>query len=242
MHLVDSWRLEISVRNERNPPSTAKDSADGEAQHGLVSSGEFGSALGTILADSVHGSVSWSHWEQTPTGEAAVFSYSVPRSASHFEVVGNNPLLDQGVPSAMNVQSRTGTPSIFMQPTYTKTSIINAKPGYHGSLWVDPSTGAVLRLTIEADLEPGDPFKRAEINVEYGPVEIGGSSFICPVRSLAYSIPVPGAQAASGNVATQSLNETLFTGYHRFAATTKILTDSAASGSGEPASGESKPQ
>ena len=68
IHLVDISSLEVSVCNEQNPQSALEGSTSGQAQIGLVSSGEFGSALGMILADIVEGNLSWSHWEQTSAG------------------------------------------------------------------------------------------------------------------------------------------------------------------------------
>ena len=68
--------------------------------------------------------------------------------------------------------------------------------------------------------------------VQYGPVQIGESEFICPVRSLALFIAVNGASLdpltrMPGDAPTEWLNESLFTGYHRFAATTRIVKDTA---------------
>ena len=74
-------------------------------------------------------------------------------------------------------------------------------------------------------MKNSEPFRRAAILVEYGPVQIADGTFICPVRSLALSIAAFNAQASSGDAPTQWLNETLFTGYHRFAGTTRVLTD-----------------
>ena len=42
-----------------------------------------------ILSDMVNGKVVWSHWEQTPTGQVTVFHYSVPSSASQFEIINS---------------------------------------------------------------------------------------------------------------------------------------------------------
>ncbi|HEY5213260.1 MAG TPA: hypothetical protein VIJ38_09585 [Acidobacteriaceae bacterium] len=50
--------------------------------------------------------------------------------------------------------------------------------GYHGEISIDPKQGSILRLTVEADLTPSDPILMADIMVEYGPVEIGGSACI----------------------------------------------------------------
>ena len=68
--------------------------------------------------------------------------------------------------------------------------------------------------------------------VQYGPVQIGASEFICPVRSLALFVAVSGANLdpltrMPGDAPTQWLNESLFAGYHRFAATTRIVKDTA---------------
>ena len=92
--------------------------------------------------------------------------------------------------------SRTRSGDVLLNPTNNSstTSTVRARPGYHGSLWLDPATGTILRVTIEGELKLGDPFLRADMLVEYGEVEIGGSKFICPVRSLAFSILVNGAQ------------------------------------------------
>ena len=239
MHLVDTSRFEASIRNEPHPQSTDEGSADSRDQSGLTSSGEFGSTLGMILTDTAKGEVRWGHWEQTTTGLAAVFSYSVPRSASHYEVVGAVPQisLNNAVPPPMTSRTRSG--DVLLNPTNNSstTSTVRARPGYHGSLWLDPATGTILRVTIEGELKLGDPFLRADMLVEYGEVEIGGSKFICPVRSLAFSILVNGAQANSDDGATHSLNETMFTGYHRFAATARVLPGTAAQSSEEPARG-----
>jgi len=111
----------------------------------------------------------------------------------------------------------------------SNTSIIRNKPGYHGSLWVDPATGTVLCITIESEAKDGAPFGRAAILVRCGPVQISGSSFICPVRSVAISRAFTDIQTQLGDdVPTQWLNETLFTQYRRFGSTIRVLPDGAA--------------
>ncbi len=72
------------------------------------------------------------------------------------------------------------------------------------------------------------PFRRAAILVEYGPVEIAGARFICPIRSLALSESLPNTQSLSGNAATEWLNETLFTDYQRFASSARITEQAEA--------------
>jgi VWFA-related protein len=189
-----------------------------------------------ILSDMVNGKVAWSHWEQAPTGQVAVFRYSVPSSASHFEVINS--------PQRQTSLEGTATPSVGSRRVSgietkpsgggSNPSTFLSRPGYHGSLWLDPVTGAILRITMDADTKGSGQFKRAAIMVQYGPVQIGESEFICPLRSLALFIAVTGASLdllthTPGDAPTQWLNESLFTGYHRFAATTRILKDTATS-------------
>jgi hypothetical protein len=228
LHLVGKSSRETSLRDERENQPPAQGSAVWQAQIGLTTQGEFGSTLSMIMADTAQGKISWSHWEETAAGTAAVFQYSVPKSASHFELIGSHqsqPNLEGvATPSAGN----RGIAGVRVQAAdvgSTGASIIRSKPGYHGSLWLDPATGTILRITIEADAKDSSPFRRAAVLVEYGPVQIGDGQFICPVRSLALSSAEPDARAATNDEPTQWLNETLFTGYHRFVATTRILTD-----------------
>jgi hypothetical protein len=54
---------------------------------------------------------------------------------------------------------------------------------YHGELTLNPANGTILRMTLIADLEKGAEIAEAELMVEYGPVELGGKKYFCPVRS-----------------------------------------------------------
>jgi hypothetical protein len=226
IHLVDRSSREISVFGERGDPNSAKGSAVWQQRNGLVSWGEFGSVLAMILSDAVNGKVSWSHWENTAMGHSAVFDYSVPKLVSHFEVVSSE-RRESSVEGFATPRSGSRVSSIGARPNNDSSSVatMHASRGYHGSVWLDPATGTILRITIQADSKGSSEFQRADILVEYGAVEIGGSSFICPVRSLAFSKTQISAEASTGDAASEWLNETLFTGYHRFASTTRIVTD-----------------
>jgi hypothetical protein len=229
LHQVDTSSREISVRDERENQPPAQGSAVWKQQIGLVSGGEFGTTLGMILTDTLEGKVAWSRWEQSPNGMVAVFQYSAPSSASHFEVIGaiQRQAAVQG--SATSTGGPRGILGIGAQPNDNpaRISTVRIRPGYHGSIWLDPATGTVLRITMEAEMKDSVPFQRAAILVQYGPVTIGDRSFICPVRSLAFSVAPNDATTLEGNTPTEWLNETLFTGYHRFAATTRLIPGDA---------------
>jgi VWFA-related protein len=232
VHLVNTSSQEISVFEERTNESTTAAPIKQE-QSGLISGGEFGSTLSMILTDTVKGKVNWSHWEQGTAGPVAVFHYSVPSSASHFEVINSVPRQSslEGT-STPGVGSRQGSGITLKSNGGSNTATFLTRPGYHGSLWVDPGSGTILRATMEAETKGSSQFKRAAILVEYGPVQIGESEFICPVRSLALSVAVDGANLdpltrMPGNAPTQWLNESQFTGYHRFGTTARMVKDGA---------------
>ena len=93
-------------------------------------------------------------------------------------------------------------------------------PGYHGELYLDPASGAIERVTLEAELGETEVVRKAAISVEYGPVDIGGTTYICPARSVAISQDMnrPG-KTIGGAMPVTRINETRFTGYHRFGST-----------------------
>jgi VWFA-related protein len=231
MHLVDSSSRDMSVLNEQSYESRTSDSTVWHSHGGMISGGEFGSTLGMILADTVHGKLAWSHWEQAATGRAAVFRYSVPKSASHFEIESTFQR-QAGLEGVATPMGNSRVSGIEAKPSNGSSNIstVISRPGYHGSLWLDPATGSILGLTVETGSKDGAPFPLAAILVQYGPVEIGDSEFICPVRSVALSTADAGANLdpltrLPTAAPTRWLNESTFTNYHRFGATTRVVAN-----------------
>jgi hypothetical protein len=79
---------------------------------------------------------------------------------------------------------------------------------------IDPATGAILRVAFHADLEPANPLLAADILVDYGAVDIGGHTYICPLHGIAISESIP----------LWSLNDITFTGYRVFGSSIRILS------------------
>jgi VWFA-related protein len=219
LHSIGSSKAEISVRNEKESPLTRTGSASSPAQVGLTTWGEFGSALLIILSDSGEGKIVWSHWENTATGVVAVFHYEVPKTASHYEI--NTPVEQK------HTGSNRWASSGGMAATIT-TAMVHNKPGYQGSLWVDPATGTIVRVTLVADLKGDSAIERVAVLVDYGPIQIANKTVICPGRSLALASAPATVNASLKGAATEWLNEILFTDYHMFASTSRILTEQSA--------------
>jgi hypothetical protein len=192
----------------RNGDEVVQSSASqsGASLQGLTTTGEFGPILLTMLLDAARSKLAWSHWERGPAGPVAVFRSAVPEAKSHYQV------------AYCCIQKPNGDHIYFRQFS-----------GYQGEIAVDPANGTILRLVLKADLKPSDPIVQANILVEYGPVEIGGKTYICPVRSVALSLQLeldtlsgPGAPAAPGPMQTL-LNDVVFERYHLFRAEARML-------------------
>ena len=96
---------------------------------------------------------------------------------------------------------------------------------------IDPTSGAILRLEAKADLKSFVPLIKSDITVEYGPVEIGGKIYLCPVksvslmrsRSVVFLKEWDEGFRTYGPYAT-TMNDITFDNYHVFRAESRVLT------------------
>ena len=158
----------LLYRNGHEEQHTEKRQASQSARRrDLNLVGVFSPVLGSVLGDATRGDsiLTWSHWVQGERGREAVFRYLVRAENPHYDVT-----------YCCLVGERTFLTS----------------PRYLGELTIDPGTGAILRLTMEAELgwihepnlNPVQPAKGSAAMIEYGPVEIGEKEYICPRRSV----------------------------------------------------------
>jgi len=186
------------------------DSAGKGNEAGLKTWGTFGPILGLVLVDAAQNKLEFARWEKTSSGKAGVFQYTVPKARSHYEV------RFCCVSSSFGLESKP----------------FSGMSAYHGEIAVDPSTGVVQRLSIEAELDSSDPISRAALVVEYGPVELGGASYICPTRSVSISLAqtLRKTQDTSGRSWTVMgpqqllLNDVSFSQYHLFRSDSRVLS------------------
>ncbi len=231
LHSVGNSSVTVSYRHGQEAVDTG--AAKDKKPWGLTTWGVFGPILGTVLEDAARSKLAWSHWEQGASGPMAVFSYSVPKEKSHYRV------------------------DFCCVPEQLPGGVANLSPfsqivAYHGEMAVDPASGTILRLMLEAELKTSDPVARASIVVEYGPVEIGGKTYFCPLKSVALSLaqsskiventplhfnpvmrvtekyePSQILSVAQGPPQTL-LNDVAFEQYHLFRAEARVVTGDAA--------------
>lgn len=168
--------------------------------------GEFGPILSMVWNDFAKTSLRWSHWEQFGNNRLAVFDFAVPASDSHYSVVFPG-----------------------LQPESQHY------PAYHGQISIQSVDGSIRRLVLIADLDPNDALSSAALAVEYDSTDIGGQTYICPVKSIALATfrEISQSMDAQWNGSKSLgdphtfLNEVLFTHYHIFRSESRLLTDAA---------------
>jgi len=232
---VGKSRVTVVYREGREylDAGTTKDNKPQDPDNGLTTWGEFGPILGTVMIDAARSNLAWSHWELSSTGPEAVFHYSVPKEKSHYDVRF----------------------CCVAQSYGMEIDTLRQRAGYHGEIVLDPDTGTILRLTVDADLTQENPISRASIEVEYGPVEIGGKTYICPVRGIALAqapdlkimhdlLFPPGSETASATPPSPTktaslpsiaqvpretmLNDIAFKQYHLFRSEAHVVSDKEA--------------
>ncbi len=191
-------------------PGPVKAAKTKNADQGLKTWGAFGPVLGLVLVDAAENKLGWGHWEPGANGPLAVFRYSVPKDKSHYEV------RYCCVAAAYGMESNS----------------FNVMSGYHGEMAIDPASGTIVRVTLQAELSPEDPISRADLAVEYGSVELGGTKYICPQHSVSISMArtIRQMQDPSGHSwptmgpVQMLLNHVDFDQYHLFRAETRVLS------------------
>ncbi|HEX4321721.1 MAG TPA: hypothetical protein VHZ52_12495 [Acidobacteriaceae bacterium] len=175
--------------------------------------GIFGPILGFVFEDVRRGSskLIWTRWERTSQGTLAVF---------HYRVRTENPLY--GVVYCCLAGGK----------------VFQTLPEHHGEVAINPDTGAILRISVESgpgwiretDLSPLRPVLFSNMMVEYGPVDIGGRTFICPHRSVVMTrqrtvrpIRFWGLSFDVYGPYQTLMNDTIYTRYHKFGSDSRIL-------------------
>jgi VWFA-related protein len=161
LHVAETTRSSILLRK-------GKEVVEKEASRRtetLKTEGTFGPILAIALESTASpGSfMKWNRWEQGANGPLAVFEYALPNDEARFEA---------GFCCLADAEGET---------PFTRM------PTVHGELSIDPASGAILRLTVVADLGARLPLDQSAVMVEYGPLKIGGNTYVCPARSVSIS-------------------------------------------------------
>lgn len=214
LHWVGSLNMNVTYRDRKEvEDSKVKAKKDGSGVGGLVTSGEFGPILSTVLADALKGKITWARWEKSPDGTMGVFHYVVLDDKSNYHVQFCCIIEDYAADGTPNQQ------------------VFDERAAYHGDIVFNPADGSIRLLTLQADVPQGGLVAAAGMAVEYSATDIGGRSYICPVKSVsmlqAHTTQQSGAfsRADYKGPAKTFLNDVVFSAYRRFGSEVKILTN-----------------
>lgn len=215
LHWVGSLNMEVTYRDRQEvEDKSVKAEKKGNGVGGLITTGEFGPVLATILADALKGKITWARWENSSDGTMAVFHYQVPEDKSNYHVQ---------FCCIIDGYAADGSP---------ESNVFNERSAYHGDIVFSPADGSVRLLTLEADLPTGALVSGAGIAIEYAATSVGGRSYFCPAKSVsilqAHTAQQSGAFSRSNykGPAKTFLNDVRFSNYRRFGSEMKVLTGS----------------
>ena len=215
MHWVGSLNMQVTYRDRQEVEDKGvKVEKKGNGVGGLMTTGEFGPVLSTVVADALKGQITWARWEKSSYSTLAVFHYRVPEDKSNYRV--QFCCIVEGYAS-------DGTP---------EQKVFNERSAYHGDIAFNPADGSIRMLTLQAELPSGGLVPSAGIAIEYAETEIGGHNYICPVRSVsilkAHDAQQSGAVSRSNYKGEPKtfLNDVRFSNYRRFGSEMKVLSGS----------------
>jgi len=177
-HLSDRDTAPVRYRNGKEEADVAQGKKSNVAlaqSPGVTNLGFFGPLLGVVMSDILAGRIGWGHWENGASGPVAVFRYVVLKDHSKFTIYYCC-YLDRDAASSES----------------------ELAPPYHGEIAIDPESGDVLRLVVEAELKPPSLISRADVFIEYGAIQIGKRTYICPLKSV--SIATGAVHEAHGEI------------------------------------------
>jgi hypothetical protein len=177
----------------------------------LQTRGTFGPIMAFVaMAATSPGTLRWGRWERGKYGDLTVFSYRVASTDSVPEL------------------------TYCCLPQGDGTTPYRNRADNYGEFALNPDTGAIMRIVINADLDeerdPDVPLIRSQIMVEYGPEQLGGKTYICPQRSVEISRGRTERQLHEWGMVFSlysyfetMINDVTFGGYHKFGSESRIL-------------------
>lgn len=188
LHVVGRSNVLVTYRDghEVVEKDAAKGSKREPQQNGLSTEGVFGPILTTVVGDALKGKITWSRWEDGANGTEAVFHYAVPIEKSHYSV--GFCCVSGGVTTETHESADWLS---FQTPESGDWHSFAEVTAYHGEIAFDPTSGAILRITLEADMPPNEVVTENGMMVEYGVVEIGERTIfvLCAVSLSCWRTP-----------------------------------------------------
>ncbi len=165
--------------------------------NGEISEGEPGTDLSSIFLEaSSSGKIRWLRWQMIDGRQTAVFSFAVEKEKSQFDVsycCFPETATATKVGSASQIIMTGEVLSVSTWEPFKKVV------GYHGELFINPTTGLVIRIITRAELKPTDWVYREERRIDFGSVFVAGRAYLLPRTSITAMEAVPNAESSASN-------------------------------------------
>ena len=186
--------------------------------NGMITFQGSDSSLGVAFQDAqAAGSIQWLRWELINGRRAAVYSFRVPITNSRLgvdaccfptsiqtgrakffnatsaAVVAECEAPSNGAGGAVgNFQTNTSYDQHF-----------KATVPYHGEFFVDPESGIVVRLILQAEFKTSDNVQQEDQRIDYGPVKVGANAMVLPVKTVLNTVVVPNGDTGAARFTTR---------------------------------------
>lgn len=163
-------------------------------ENGKISEGGPNPALPELFQEaSAFGKPTFARWEVVDGKSAAVFTFSIEKKKSHYTV-------DYCCFPFAYTENASITPSgdAVILPTTGIMRTHSWRPfkktvPYHGLLYIDSASGAILRTVTIVELKPYDYLHFEEVRIDYAMEILDGKTYVAPVRKVTLNETVPGA-------------------------------------------------
>jgi hypothetical protein len=193
--------------------------------NGMISLMQSEPNLAQVWAEAIDaGVVKWVRWELINGKPAAVFSFAVPKKKTHLAMnVCCFPKIEQaGTIRSSSVSGLGGGNmggsqggaggSTGNTQSSTEYSPYKSVPPYHGEFFIDPETGTVVRMIVQADFKSTEVVHQLDTRVDYGPVVVGDKTLVLPMKTIVNTEVVPYGESGGGSYHTRC---TLFTSEYK---------------------------
>ncbi len=174
-------------------------------------------SLGSVFREAKDaGKLQWLRWETVNGNPAAVYSFAVPRKTSKMALdVCCFPKVTQvgiarfytgttaGALAGNDAAGGGGGGVTGNYQTSTDWHDYKSTPPYHGEIFIDPKSGVVVRLIVEAEMKPTEIVHAFDERIDYGPVTAGNKTVVAPVRTIINTVVVPNGDSYAGGYTTR---------------------------------------
>jgi hypothetical protein len=152
----------------------------------------------TVMSEAqASGKIGWLRWDQVDGKKVAVYSFTIDKKKSHYALdYCCFPQMSQAGEMTLRGQESGGGPGNYMNSDTWKPW--KATVPYHGEIFVDPASGAVVRLVTQANLKGSDPVRVEDRRIDYAEQKVGDLSVMVPVQTEIDTLEQPFPDLAEG--------------------------------------------